>query len=339
MILAEIQAAALTVKLLKILGVIALPMAVGYLLRRRAMGRDPGAETVCRAWSRRLKLTCIGVFVPPVAVTAMLKRPLAGTNVLAMAALGVTCVMAGALLGRLYVAIRKMPPKQGGALLGCAAMTNILSFGGLIVFTFWDNDGLQQVYLFKLLEHVVYYGVFYPWCSTFSPDLRAAKAGLLASFRNNPVTLVPIAAVVVGLAWNFTLYAGATPAEGPPPWTQALNRFLVPFHVAMLTFAVGLTLSPSRIGRYKSACAAVAGIKFIAMPLVTAAAAALCLQLGWIDGLAFRVAVALSAMPVAFNALIPPALYHLDEDLANSCWLVTTAMLAVVVPALYLVLH
>jgi hypothetical protein len=44
-------------------------------------------------------------------------------------------------------------------------------------------------------------------------------------------------------------------------------------------------------------------------------------------------------MPVAFNALIPPSLYNLDLDLANSCWLVSTSLLIFVLPALYLVIH
>ena len=39
-------------------------------------------------------------------------------------------------------------------------------------------------------------------------------------------------------------------------------------------------------------------------------------------------------MPVAFNALIPPSIYELDLDLANSCWFVTTVLLVIVMPAL-----
>ena len=45
-----------------------------------------------------------------------------------------------------------------------------------------------------------------------------------------------------------------------------------------------------------------------------------------------------ASTPVAFNALIPPSIYDLDEDLANSCWFCTTVMLAAVVPILYLLL-
>jgi hypothetical protein len=42
-------------------------------------------------------------------------------------------------------------------------------------------------------------------------------------------------------------------------------------------------------------------------------------------------------MPVAFNALIPPSIYDLDLDLANSCWFFTTSLLVVVLPLLFLI--
>jgi predicted permease len=44
-------------------------------------------------------------------------------------------------------------------------------------------------------------------------------------------------------------------------------------------------------------------------------------------------------MPVTFNSMIPPSIYDLDLDLANSCWFVTTALLVVVLPLLLLVLR
>jgi hypothetical protein len=43
-------------------------------------------------------------------------------------------------------------------------------------------------------------------------------------------------------------------------------------------------------------------------------------------------------MPVAFNALIPPSIYDLDLNLANSCWFFTTALLIFVLPGLLFIL-
>ena len=320
------------------MAIIVLPMAVGYILRRRAMRAGRTLGPGWQAWSRRLKLMVLGVLVPPVAVSAMIRQPLTGVNVLTMAVLGVACLLVGAMLGRLYIALRKMPSEQAGAVLGCASMANLASFGGLVVFAFWGNIGLQQLYLFKLLEHVLYYAVFYPWCSTYSPKLQSGRTGVIASFRQQPVTLAPIIAVFVGLACNYALYQRAEPAVGPPQWTQDLNDFLVPFHVGLLTFAVGLTLKPSRVRRYLPQCAVVATIKVVARPLAVAAMAYVCMRAGWIDGFAMRVAIVLAAMPVAFNSLIAATVYDLDEDLANSCWIVTTALMVVVVPVLFVLL-
>jgi predicted permease len=56
------------------------------------------------------------------------------------------------------------------------------------------------------------------------------------------------------------------------------------------------------------------------------------------NGMLFKSLIILSAMPVGFNALIPINIYGLDLDLGNSCWIVSTLSLVVIVPALYLVI-
>jgi len=87
-----------------------------------------------------------------------------------------------------------------------------------------------------------------------------------------------------------------------------------------------------RVRGYLRESAAVAAIKFALVPIL-ATALAHSAGLGTVeDGLPLKVVLILSSMPVAFNALIPPSIYDLDLDLANSCWLVTTALLIVVLP-------
>ena len=51
-----------------------------------------------------------------------------------------------------------------------------------------------------------------------------------------------------------------------------------------------------------------------------------------------RVLIIVSSMPVAINSLIPPTLYKLDLDLANSCWILSNGIFVVaILPLLYLV--
>lgn len=75
-------------------------------------------------------------------------------------------------------------------------------------------------------------------------------------------------------------------------------------------------------------------IKFFFVPIL---ASSLAYLLGFAtidDGLPLKVVIILSSMPVAFNALIPPSIYDLDLDLANSCWFFTTALLMIILPLL-----
>ena len=95
----------------------------------------------------------------------------------------------------------------------------------------------------------------------------------------------------------------------------------------------------SSIREYLKESLAVAGIKFLLVP-VTITGLAWVLGYCRIDnGLPFKVVMLLSAMPVAFNALVPPSLYDLDIDLANACWMLSTLSLIIVLPVLYIFLQ
>jgi predicted permease len=88
---------------------------------------------------------------------------------------------------------------------------------------------------------------------------------------------------------------------------------------------------------YLRECVAVSAIKFLIVPVILTLTAFL-LGYGKIEeGLPLKVVMILSSMPVAFTALVPPSLYDLDVDLANSCWLFSTSLLVVVLPVLYIV--
>jgi len=112
----------------------------------------------------------------------------------------------------------------------------------------------------------------------------------------------------------------------------------VPLGTVLLLASIGMALKFRRVQDYIKECVAVSLIKFVLVPVLTVSLAYL-IGFDTIDkGLPLKVIFILSAMPVAFNALIPPSIYDLDIDLANSCWFFTTAMLVVVLPLLLLVL-
>uniref|UniRef100_UPI00261E94D1 hypothetical protein n=1 Tax=Oceanispirochaeta sp. TaxID=2035350 RepID=UPI00261E94D1 len=57
------------------------------------------------------------------------------------------------------------------------------------------------------------------------------------------------------------------------------------------------------------------------------------------NGLPLKVVFILSSMPAGFLSIMPPSLYNLDLDYANTGWLSTMIALIVVVPWLYFCLH
>ena len=118
-----------------------------------------------------------------------------------------------------------------------------------------------------------------------------------------------------------------------------VNAVFIPLGAFMLLISIGLALRFRRVGDYLREGASVAAIKFAMVPLM-ASTIAWGLGFGSIDGgLPLKVVMILSAMPVAFNALIPPSIYDLDLDLANSCLLITMALLVIVLPALLFVVQ
>jgi predicted permease len=71
------------------------------------------------------------------------------------------------------------------------------------------------------------------------------------------------------------------------------------------------------------------------VPLIVSTVAFL-LGYGEIEGgLPLKVVIVLSSMPVAFTSLIPVSIYNLNLDMANSCWLITTLSLIIVLPLLF----
>lgn len=82
-----------------------------------------------------------------------------------------------------------------------------------------------------------------------------------------------------------------------------------------------------------------AAIKFLILPAAVTSVGILLDYGKMLDGLPLKVLIILSSMPVGFLALVPPVLYDLDVDLANSCWLFTTALLAMVLLELHVIVN
>ena len=155
---------------------------------------------------------------------------------------------------------------------------------------------------------------------------------MLGEVLKDPFVAAALSAFVIGLALNLT--------DIPrPSFFETVIALTVPVGTFVLIVSIGLSMRFSSVGDFVSESLLVSLIKFIAVPFIACTMAYL-FDLHLIDdGLAFKVVLVLSSMPVAFNALVAASIYDLDLDLANSCWLVTTGALGVILPWLYFLLQ
>ncbi|MCU0560223.1 MAG: hypothetical protein MUD16_08520 [Desulfobacterales bacterium] len=320
-------------KLIYSLGIIGFGLMLGYALQVLA---NRGAVRLPLPTDRLRKLlqqvALLGV--NPVAIVGAIWAIRGHTlGVAVLPLIGFFSLMAGGILALGAARLMGLPPRQTGAMFGCGSFTNIGSIGALVCFVFLGEPGFALVPIYKMFEELAYYGIGFPIAKYYSEHGSAGEtvAARIRRLARDPFILTALASIFIGGLLNLS------GVERPEAFAT-VNAVLVPLGTVMLLTSIGLAMRFRRVRGYLSQSAAVAVIKFALVPLSAAGLA------GWFglgeihDGLPLKVVIILSSMPVAFNALIPPSLYDLDLDLANSCWFVTTFLLTLVLPLQLLVI-
>ena len=310
-------------------GVIAFGLSLGYVIQAacsRGLVTVPMGIDQLRKLLQRVAL----LFVNPVTVVgAIWIVDIKALSLAALPALGGGAILLGGALALGASGLMGLESKETGAFFACGSFTNIGSIGALICFMFLGERGFALVPIYKLFEEVTYYGVGFPVAKYYS-DIHAVGVSpweRLRGMARDPFILVALSAITLGGLLN------ASGVERPA-FFHTLNSVFIPTGTTLLLVSIGLAMKFKRVKHYLRECFAVSAIKFLLVPGIMFSIAYL-IGFGDIDGgLPLKVVIILSAMPVAFNALIPPSIYDLDLDLANSCWFFTTAALVVVLPAL-----
>ena len=315
-------------KLLTSFAVILAGLLLGYaiqVLAARGVIRLPLPVEALRKGLQRAAL----LFVNPVAIVgATWIVSIRDAALAALPLVGLFAIVAGGVLALGAARLLRLPPKKTGALFCCGSFTNIGSIGALVCYLYLGEPGFALVPIYKIFEELSYYSIGFPIAKHYSGSAAAeGRWDRVKGLARDPLILVSVTALALGGSLN------ASVLERPVIY-RAVHAVPTPLAAVLLVVAVGLALRFRRVGDYLRESAAVAAIKFALVPALTCALA-VSLGFGRIDGgLPLKVVLILSSMPVAFNALIPPSIYDLDLDLANSCWFVTTALLALVLPTL-----
>lgn len=306
-------------------------LGLGYgmqALARREVLRLPLPLDALRVWLQKISLL---FFMPVAFLGAIWVVRLESARLAAMPFVGMFALLSGGALGLWAAHLLKVPRRQTGVLYGCGSFTNLGAIGGLVCFVFLGEKAFALVTVYKLLEEFTYFGVGFPIIKHFS-RMESGGADVWGRIRGvltDRFFMVAMAAIGGGALLNV---AGVP----RPAFYEHIIAVFIPVGTILLLCSIGLALRFGRLRTYLPESLAVAAIKFLIIPILVVGIGGL-LGYGRIDeGLPLKVLLILSSMPVAFVALIPPSIYDLDLDLANSCWLLTTLGLVVVLPLLYL---
>lgn len=254
-------------------------------------------------------------------------------RVVLLPVVGLCSLLFGGVLGLAFATALKKSNRDKAVLYCCGSFTNIGSVGSLVCFFFFGEAGFALAALYKMLEDISYYTIGFPlarFLSGSSEDSQSAWKRLLGVITD-PFVAAAFTAFFLGLFLNL----GGIPR---PPVFETITAIFVPLGTFILLVSIGLGMRFSSVSRYVQESALVGFIKFAAVPVFGCTLAYLFNLHLLSDGLVFKVVLILTSMPVAFNALVAASIYDLDLDMANSCWLVTTLALIVVLPWLYFLL-
>ena len=322
-------------KLIYSFSLILFGLLVGYAIQKfpdRLLTRLPMSIEALRKWLQRTAL----LFVNPVAILGAIW--IVRIHDISLAALPFTCIfaiVAGGVWALMASWILGHGPKKTGAMFCCGAFTNTGSIGALLCFIFLGEPGFALVPIYKLFEELSYFSIGFPVARHYSGSAAAADEGTwrrIIRLAREPLIIVSLSSIVFG---------GILNASGlqRPAFYEVVNAVFIPLGTVMLLISIGLAFRFRKVRDYLKEGINIAAIKFIMVP-VMASFLAWVIGFGSINGgLPLKVVIILSSMPVAFTALIPPSIYDLDIDLANSCWFITTALLVVVMPSLLFVIQ
>lgn len=280
-----------------------------------------------------LQRTALLVLNPVAIVGALWVVNIGSIRFAALPFTGLFAILAGGGLALAAARVLQLEPKKTGAMYGCGSFTNIGSIGALVCFIFLGEQGFALVPIYKIFEELSYYSIGFPIAKYYSSSEQTeSTADRLKSLGKDPFILTALSSIMLGGLLNW---AGVP----RPEFFRTVVTAFVPLGTVLLLTSIGLALKFERVRDYLKECISVSIIKFVFVPVLASSMAYL-LGFGNIEnGLPLKVVIILSSMPVAFNALIPPSLYDLNLDLANSCWFFTTSLLALVLPLLFLIVN
>ena len=305
----------------------------GYLLQVLADRKKVASGFSLKKLRKNIQIMTLSVIVPLTVVISVWIAPLKHLEIFSLPLFGVFAILLGGTVSYFISGILNMNRVQRGVYTIAGGFVNMGSMGGLISFILLGETGFALVAFYQLFEKFIYFLIGFPFAKNHSrhhSEDKSVKSFFLDVVKD-PVITINMAALILGSVFNLTRIVR-------PDFLGKVNYILVPLSSFLLIFTIGLALKFGKMKQYISAGLILVLLKSVFVPAVVFFLAFIT-GLGKIEnGLILKFLLILSSMPVAFIAMIPPAIYDMDLDLANTCWFFSTMSLIVTVPVIAVLL-
>ncbi len=305
----------------------------GYVFQKLVKSSKITINTSLKTVRRRMQTVTLTVLLPVTVTGSIWIAPLRHVEIISLPLLGAFALMFGGAAAYLISFPLGLSREQRGVYAVSGGFTNLGALGGLISYFLIGETAFALVAFYQLFEKFVYFLAGFPLAKSHSSHHQQGKSasGFLIDALKDPVITINTAALVLGTILNLT-------GIQRPDFFKYVNQLLIPLSSFILISSIGLAMQFGPMKKYLLPGIVMIFIKSLIVPVVTFIPAYF-IGLGNIEeGLVLKVLVILSSMPVGFLSLVPPTIYDMDLDIANTCWFFSTASLAAVIPLLSIIL-
>ncbi len=286
-------------------------MAGGYLVRRTGI--------LAPQMARRIMVSVQKFVTPGVLILSfwglesvrfsLALLPLAGIAVIAF-----QLAAAFWLAGRLKLE----GPSKGSFLIG-ALLSNIGYLGWFVNLALYGKTGFDYAFVYGFYFQFAVYAAAYPIAARYGGDQVFREKGFWSRLFFEGILLIALAAIAAGLVLNF----GRIPM---PALIRRAHPYLIQAATGILMFAAGLTINVRSFRRCLTPSLAMCALKLVVTPIVAAVALKGIALFFSADPVMLRVVLVESMMPLAISCLTLSTIFHLDQDLTNVMWVVSTLL-------------
>lgn len=314
-------------KVFFIIFILFVPLGIGYWLRKNGFISKP--ERI----STSIIIFLTKLITPFIVLFSFWKLDLSHISIFTLPLIGIVISTLSLIPAIFFARLHKLNRKQTGSFLTSAMFSNVgYTLGGFLAFVLYGEIGFGLTILYCLYFRPYFYTIGFYIAENYGSKRRIQIRDNLKRIFSEGIRLFPLLGLASGVGLNLL-------SVPRPNFVSLLNNFLIPASTFGYMLAIGMTLKFSAVKRFKAPVFSMSFIKFIWSPLVGLIFAYLLGYHAIMDGLPLKIALIEASMPCAIASLITPALFNLDQDLSNSCWLFTTFLIIPLLPILLWILN